>query len=132
MSELAARTGAINLGQGFPDTDGPSEVSEAAIAAIRDDDFVIQSREHNRQWRSWLATEMGALGNHGVRVIPSAANFLLIRTPDAAQAYASLLSGGVLVRKQDSYFGLQGCIRVTIGTREENDAFLRAAGLSAA
>ena len=35
MSALAARTGAINLGQGFPDTDGPSEVSDAAIAAIR-------------------------------------------------------------------------------------------------
>jgi len=36
MSALAAKTGAINLGQGFPDTDGPIEVSEAAIVAIRD------------------------------------------------------------------------------------------------
>jgi N-succinyldiaminopimelate aminotransferase len=35
MSALAVRTGAINLGQGFPDADGPPEVSEAAIAAIR-------------------------------------------------------------------------------------------------
>jgi N-succinyldiaminopimelate aminotransferase len=35
MSALAVRTGAINLGQGFPDTDGPSEVAEAAVAAIR-------------------------------------------------------------------------------------------------
>ena len=35
MSALAARTGAINLGQGFPDTDGPPEVLEAAVAAIR-------------------------------------------------------------------------------------------------
>ncbi len=35
MSALAARTGAINLGQGFPDTDGPPEVSAAAIEAIR-------------------------------------------------------------------------------------------------
>jgi N-succinyldiaminopimelate aminotransferase len=35
MSELAAETGAINLGQGFPDTDGPAEVRDAAIAAIR-------------------------------------------------------------------------------------------------
>src|SRR4051794_12343091 len=34
MSELAARTGAINLGQGFPDTDGPAPVLDAAIAAI--------------------------------------------------------------------------------------------------
>jgi N-succinyldiaminopimelate aminotransferase len=35
MSALALRTGAINLGQGFPDVDGPAEVSDAAIAAIR-------------------------------------------------------------------------------------------------
>jgi N-succinyldiaminopimelate aminotransferase len=36
MSALAARSGAINLGQGFPDTDGPAAVLEAAIAAIRE------------------------------------------------------------------------------------------------
>ena len=35
MSELALSTGAINLGQGFPDTDGPREMLEAAISAIR-------------------------------------------------------------------------------------------------
>jgi len=35
MSALAAATGSINLGQGFPDVDGPPEVVEAAIAAIR-------------------------------------------------------------------------------------------------
>jgi N-succinyldiaminopimelate aminotransferase len=35
MSALAVRTGAVNLGQGFPDTDGPTEVSEAAVTAIR-------------------------------------------------------------------------------------------------
>ena len=35
MSALAVATGSINLGQGFPDTDGPPEVAEAAIAAIR-------------------------------------------------------------------------------------------------
>ncbi len=35
MSALAARTGAINLGQGFPDTDGPAEVLEAAVDAMR-------------------------------------------------------------------------------------------------
>jgi N-succinyldiaminopimelate aminotransferase len=35
MSALAVETGAVNLGQGFPDTDGPREVSEAAVTAIR-------------------------------------------------------------------------------------------------
>jgi N-succinyldiaminopimelate aminotransferase len=35
MSALAVRTGSINLGQGFPDTDGPPEVLDAAVEAIR-------------------------------------------------------------------------------------------------
>ncbi|MGH3487838.1 MAG: pyridoxal phosphate-dependent aminotransferase [Actinopolymorphaceae bacterium] len=41
MSALAVRTGSINLGQGFPDTDGPSSMLEAAVAAIR-------SGQHNQ------------------------------------------------------------------------------------
>ncbi|WP_436737947.1 pyridoxal phosphate-dependent aminotransferase [Streptomyces sp. BBFR102] len=36
MSALATATGAINLGQGFPDTDGPESVREAAVRALRD------------------------------------------------------------------------------------------------
>jgi N-succinyldiaminopimelate aminotransferase len=36
MSALAVSTGSINLGQGFPDTDGPEEVREAAVRALRD------------------------------------------------------------------------------------------------
>jgi N-succinyldiaminopimelate aminotransferase len=35
MSELALKTNSVNLGQGFPDTDGPEELSEVAVAAIR-------------------------------------------------------------------------------------------------
>ncbi|WP_030173910.1 pyridoxal phosphate-dependent aminotransferase [Streptomyces sp. NRRL S-813] len=36
MSALATRTGSINLGQGFPDTDGPEEIREAAVRALRE------------------------------------------------------------------------------------------------
>ncbi|WP_243090529.1 pyridoxal phosphate-dependent aminotransferase [Thermus neutrinimicus] len=54
-------------------------------------------------------------------------NFLLVRTPDASEAYGHLLSQGILVRRQDRYPGLSGCIRVTIGLKEEMDAFLKAA-----
>jgi histidinol-phosphate aminotransferase len=62
-------------------------------------------------------------------VYPSQANFLLIRTPDAKVAHAKLLEHGVLIRRQDSYLGLEGCLRVSIGTPEENTAFLEAAFL---
>src|ERR1044071_99462 len=36
MSAMATRTGSINLGQGFPDTDGPAEMLEAAARALRE------------------------------------------------------------------------------------------------
>ncbi len=58
---------------------------------------------------------------------PSASNFILVRTPDAQAAHAKLLAAGVLVRRQDHHAGLEGCIRLTVGTREENDKLLSAA-----
>jgi histidinol-phosphate aminotransferase len=61
------------------------------------------------------------------KIYPSAANYHLIRTMDAEKAHAELLERGILVRKQDSYRGLEGCIRVSIGTNEENTAFIAAA-----
>ncbi len=61
------------------------------------------------------------------KVYPSQTNFLLIRTPDAAAAYNALLEQGILVRRQDHYLGLEGCIRVSVGTPQENQRFLEAA-----
>lgn len=71
-----------------------------------------------------------ALARHPTwQVTASQGNFLLIRTPDASVAHQMLLERGVLVRRQDGLFGLQGCIRVSVGTPAQNDAFLQAAGL---
>jgi N-succinyldiaminopimelate aminotransferase len=61
MTALAVRTGAINLGQGFPDTDGPDAVIEAAVAALRGGENQYAPLpgvpalreaifEHQRQW----------------------------------------------------------------------------------
>lgn len=71
---------------------------------------------------------IAALGGHPTwRPCPSRANFFLVRTPDAEAAWRSLLARGILVRRQDHLPGLAGCLRVSVGTPEENDAFLRAA-----
>lgn len=59
------------------------------------------------------------------RVWPSAANFLLFRT-DEPDLFDRLLDLGVLVRDFSSAPGLTDCVRVTIGTPDENDWFLRA------
>ncbi len=61
------------------------------------------------------------------RVWPSDANFLLLRT-EVPDLFQRLLDRGVLVRDFSTRPRLEGCLRVTIGTPEENDAFLAALG----
>lgn len=69
-------------------------------------------------------------GMEGVEVWPSAANFLLIRVTDARGVWQRLYDEhSVLVRDFSSSAGLADCLRVTVGTEEENAAFL--AGLEA-
>ena len=66
----------------------------------------------------------------GVRAFPSHANFFLLdcRSADPKAVFASLLRRGVLVRDVTSYPMLSRCLRVSVGTAEENDAFLHALG----
>lgn len=94
---------------------------EAAIAALGAADFITASREHNRVWRAWFAQEMGKLGNAGLRVIPSEANFLLVLFEGAVSAetaYKALLSRGYIVRWLPGQ-GLGNGLRMTIGTEAE-------------
>jgi histidinol-phosphate aminotransferase len=63
----------------------------------------------------------------GVEVFPSGANFLLFRLDgDAHDVWERLLKHSVLVRDFSSWPRVEGCLRVTVGTPEENDAFLAA------
>lgn len=68
------------------------------------------------------------LANIGVRQWPSDANFILFRPVglDGAAVWRALVDRSVLVRDCSSWVGLEGCLRVSIGTPAENDAFLEA------
>jgi histidinol-phosphate aminotransferase len=63
---------------------------------------------------------------------PSDANFVLFRPRDrsAGQVWSGLLERSVLVRDCSSWPGLPGCLRVTVGTPQENDRFLAALAAS--
>jgi histidinol-phosphate aminotransferase len=58
------------------------------------------------------------------QVIESAANFILFRVKDAAGLYALLLKNGVIVRNRSNDYNCENCLRITIGTRSENDLFI--------
>ncbi|CBE69294.1 MAG: histidinol-phosphate transaminase [Candidatus Methylomirabilis oxygeniifera] len=63
----------------------------------------------------------------GVEAFPSAANFILFRTTHSGgDLFGALLQQGVLVRNIGSVPGLQDCLRVTVGTKAENNRFVEA------
>jgi histidinol-phosphate aminotransferase len=66
----------------------------------------------------------------GVRAYPSRANFFLIelREADPKAVFEGLYRRGVLVRDVTAYPMLSRCLRISVGSPEENDAFLRALG----
>jgi len=75
--------------------------------------------------RAKLSAELAALP--GVEVFPSAANFLALRVPDADKTCAKLHSEKVLIKNLSKMHKLlANCIRVTVGTPDENALFLNA------
>lgn len=96
----------------------------AAAAAIGDDAWVEESRAHNAQWREWLASEVAALSNHGLRAVPSRTNFLLILFDGKLTAEAAmkgLWDEGFATRWLPGQ-GLANGLRITIGTEEQTRA----------
>ena len=58
--------------------------------------------------------------------MPSVANFICVRFRDGPATYRYLLSRGIVVRNVGAYRGLKDCLRISIGTPEENDRLLAA------
>ncbi|GJH14152.1 histidinol-phosphate transaminase [Caballeronia novacaledonica] len=72
-----------------------------------------------RAQRTALVREVAALP--GMTVYPSAGNFLLVRVPDAAVAFETLLTSRVLIKNVGKMHPLlTNCVRLTVGTAEEN------------
>lgn len=96
----------------------------AALAALDDEGFVARSRDHNRAARAWFAGQVAALGNAGLRAVPSQANFVLVLFEGALTAeaaYHALMRAGYATRWLPGQ-GLPDALRITIGS----DADVRA------
>lgn len=93
-----------------------------ARAALGDAEHVERSRACNREGMAYLRRQCERLD---LEVVPSWANFLLIRVGDGARVYEALLRQGVIVRPMGVY-GFPHHVRVTIGTSAENERFVGA------
>jgi len=58
------------------------------------------------------------------KIFPSNANFLLIQVDDANKRYSQLIENDIVVRNRSSLIGCENCLRVTIGTPQENIKFM--------
>ncbi|HEY5804888.1 MAG TPA: histidinol-phosphate transaminase [Lysobacter sp.] len=95
----------------------------ACEAALGDEAHLQWACERNAGQRAALA---GQLGERRLRVYPSQTNFLLVEFgPDTAQAEAQLVARGVVLRPMGGY-GLPDCLRITVGTEDENRRLLAA------
>ena len=94
----------------------------AALLLMERVDVLEEQAARIRADRATLAPALAALP--GVTVYPSQANFFLVRVPDAPRIFEALKTQGVLVK--NLHPGMQNCLRVTVGTPDENRILLAA------
>jgi histidinol-phosphate aminotransferase len=110
----------------------PSDSAHAAFAALEP---AALERTRARialtiAERERVATAL-VRGRGVLRVWRSAGNFVLVRFDDAAIRFRELLDAGILVRDFSAQPALAGCLRISIGRPDENDALLAALGAAA-
>ncbi|MNK06700.1 Histidinol-phosphate aminotransferase [compost metagenome] len=92
----------------------------------------LQNIEQVNEWikitvaeRENLSKELAALAIVK-KVYPSDANFILIEVENALSTYNALVAEGIIIRDRSKVTLCEGCLRITIGTREENKTLLAA------
>ncbi len=95
---------------------------KAAMAALHDDEFIQKTVNLVHDEKAFLYTELDKLG---VKYWKTQANFILTRPnlPSSEFTERILNEGGIMVRPAEG-FGAPGCVRITIGTREANQALV--------
>jgi histidinol-phosphate aminotransferase len=94
----------------------------AALFMLERLDVLEEQASRIRSERKSLEKALKAL--KGVTVFPSEANFFLVRVPDADGTYAALKEQNVLVRNLNP--GIRNCLRLTVGTPDENRILITA------
>lgn len=99
--------------------------AEATLFALDHADEFARQAAVLREQRARLQRELGALPN--VRPFPSEANMILVRVPDADRAFAGMKARGVLVKNVGGMHPLlANCLRLTVGTPDENTQMIEA------
>jgi histidinol-phosphate aminotransferase len=99
--------------------------AEATLFALEHADEYARQAAVLRSERARVSAALAVLD--GVTVFPSEANMILVRVPDSKQCFEGIKSRGVLVKHIAGLHPLlANCLRLTVGSPEENDALIRA------
>jgi histidinol-phosphate aminotransferase len=96
---------------------------DIALAALQNIELVNDWIKSTVTERENLSNELSALPMVK-KVYPSDANFILIEVEDALNTYNSLVDEGIIIRDRSKVTLCEGCLRITIGTPEENKTLL--------
>jgi histidinol-phosphate aminotransferase len=99
--------------------------AECALFALEHAEVFAAQAKDLREQRARLLKELAALA--GVKPFPSEANMILVRVPDAAKTFEGLKAQGVLIKNVSKMHPLlANCLRLTVGTAQENTQLLAA------
>ncbi|MBR4854910.1 MAG: histidinol-phosphate transaminase [Alistipes sp.] len=104
----------------------PYNINKAALQIVEQlldepiDDKVAEIVEQ----RGVVAEKLAQMPFVG-KVYPSDANFVLAKVDDADAIYEHLIADGIIVRNRNRVRGCEGCLRITIGTKEENEKLIK-------
>ena len=104
----------------------PYNINVATMAIV--EDLLEQGiDDHIAEICSERERVAAALGKMSIvqRIYPSDANFLLVRFDDADATYDYLIQKGIIVRNRNRVKGCEGCLRITIGLKEENEKLIK-------
>jgi histidinol-phosphate aminotransferase len=94
----------------------------AALTLLNHTDWIQSHVQQILNEREFLFRELEQID--GITPVPSDANFILMKTPDASAVFNGLKSQGILVREVNSHSLLNNYLRVTVGKPEENKVFI--------
>jgi histidinol-phosphate aminotransferase len=96
---------------------------ELVLNALEHTDAVNEMIREIVNMRNELAEKINRL-SAVINVYPSEANFLLVKIKNARHIYKTLLNSGIVVRDRSSAPGCADCLRITVGTKEQNEILL--------
>jgi histidinol-phosphate aminotransferase len=98
---------------------------ETFLAALPNKGKLEELIRKIKEERTFLKQELEKLPDV-LKIHPSDANFLLVQVPDANRFYEGLIEEKVIVRNRSTVLHCEGCLRITVGTRDETLALLQA------